>query len=316
MIDILTTLAILIGSLVVLSKSSHVVVKSAVGISEMTGIHRLTIGFILLSVSTSLPELAVSVNSSILAVPEIAVGNVFGSNVANICLIIGIAAIMRQIILRHELEEVLIVLFLTSVIPLLLILFGELGQLIGVLLVGVFAFFVWYCYKLRIAIKERVRIRPDIRRLSVNFVYLFIGLVFVIVSARLVVSSSVTLADILGLTLSFIGATIVAVGTSLPELAVDLTAVRRGHIDLALGNVIGSCMVNMTLVLGLALALSPFRIVIGIFQTLIIFTLLSNLILWWFFERGRIDLTGGLILLTLYWLFLISLLGVQIRLPL
>ena len=132
---------------------------------------------------------------------------------------------------------------------------------------------------------------------------LLIGLVGVIVSARLVVSSGLNIAVILGAPPILIGAKVVAIGTSLPELTLDLTAVRRGRVHLVIGDIIGSNLTNLSLVLGLVLLTSPFAVDITIFTELLPFLLITTVIFWRFLTRGGISKIGGAILILVYILF-------------
>ena len=131
---------------------------------------------------------------------------------------------------------------------------------------------------------------------------LVIGLVGVIISARLVVSSGVNLAVIFGAPPILLGAKIIAIGTSLPELTIDFAAVRRGRVHLAIGDIIGSNLTNLTLVLGLVLLTSP-SVDITILTELLPFLLITTVILWSFLTRGGISKIGGILLLATYLLF-------------
>ena len=102
-----------------------------------------------------------------------------------------------------------------------------------------------------------------------------------------------------------IGATIVAFGTSLPELVTAIDSVRKGHADLALGNIIGSCFMNITLILGLALIVTPFRVDMAAFSDLIVFSLITNLVLWYFLSSEKIGRREGIVLLFIYSLFIV-----------
>ena len=131
---------------------------------------------------------------------------------------------------------------------------------------------------------------------------LIVGLVGIIVSARLVVSSGVNLAVILGAPSILLGAKVIAIGTSLPEFTIDLAAVRRGHVHLAIGDIIGSNLTNLTLVLGLVLLTSP-SVNIAILTEILPFLLITTVIFWRFLTRGGISKIGGVILLAVYLLF-------------
>ena len=125
----------------------------------------------------------------------------------------------------------------------------------------------------------------------------------VIIASRLVVSSGINIASLLGVPPILIGAKVVALGTSLPELSLDLTAVRRGHVQLAIGDIIGSNLTNLTLVLGLVLLTSPFSVDMSVFTEILPFLLITTIIFWRFLARGGVSRVGGLALIMTYILF-------------
>jgi len=132
---------------------------------------------------------------------------------------------------------------------------------------------------------------------------LLVALAGVIMAARLVVSSGVSIAALLGAPPILLGAKVIAIGTSLPELSTDFSAVRRGRVHLAIGGIIGSNLTNLTLVLGLVLLVSPFAVDMTIFTELLPFLLITTVIFWRFLTRGGISKIGGAILLAAYLLF-------------
>ena len=139
--------------------------------------------------------------------------------------------------------------------------------------------------------------------------WIIVGAAIVIVTARFAVSSASDIAYLLGFPPILIGARIVAVGTSLPELAFGLTAAKRGRVHLALGDVIGANLTTITLVLGFVLLLSPFAVNITAFTEILLFVLATNLILWRYLTRGGVSQIGGIILIIVYVLFQATLTG-------
>jgi len=125
----------------------------------------------------------------------------------------------------------------------------------------------------------------------------------VMIAARFVVSSSLNIALILGVPPILIGAKVVSIGTSLPELTLDLTAVRRGRVHLAIGDIIGSNLTNLTLVLGLVLLTSPFAVDMTIFTEILPFLLITTIIFWRFLTKGGVSKVGGIVLIMTYILF-------------
>lgn len=142
--------------------------------------------------------------------------------------------------------------------------------------------------------------RGDVKKVTATLCLSFVGL---LVAARLVVYSGSNIAAFLGVPPILIGARIVAIGTSLPELTLDLTAARRGRIQLALGDIIGSNLTNLTLVLGLVLVSSPLAVDMTIFTEMLPFLLITTVVFWRFLTRGGVSQFGGMILVLVYVLF-------------
>ena len=310
---------ILIVSLMILVKSSDLVSDSSLKISKITSLGEMVIGFLVLSVVTSLPELAVSlsaVKSGDIALP---IGGLFGSNIANIGLILGLMAVLSSESIRASHEEfrgMLLMMTGTSVLPFLGLFLEELSYLVGWSLVAMFVIFSIYSIKRKGgSIKdedEENSLKMGKRGLLREVGIVIGGVAAVIVSSQFVVESSVNISDLLGLDQSVIGATVIALGTSLPELSVSLAAVKKGSMSLALGNILGSCITNLTLILGIVLSLSTLEINPLIFTDLVVMLFIINLTLWRFIVDNKIGMGGGVALLLLYMLFLASTFGVQI----
>jgi cation:H+ antiporter len=317
----LLELATLIIFTAMLAKSASLVIDNATVLSRFFGISQIALGMLLVSVSTSIPELSVSVLSSAAHEGAISAGNVFGSNIANILLILGIGALVHGYsVSRRDLAGIAMVLAATTIISVYIIfhtfIFGNaLGFAEGAVLLGVAA---WYAYQLLHgddpekphALEKRVDRAAGLRAFSL---FLF-GIVLVLISSSIVVDSAVKISGILGLSKSFIGATVIAVGTSLPELSVDLTAIRRKKYSLALGDCIGSNMVNLTLVLGAAAVINPINVTLSVFIAALLFAVIANMVFFYLAaikrEFGR---TEGAVLVLVYALYLVSIFYLQMR---
>jgi cation:H+ antiporter len=305
--------ALLLGALIALAISSHVVIGSSIKIARITRMGELIIGFVLLAVATSIPELAVSISAVVTGEIGISIGNLLGSNVADLALIIGFAALLSPILIRRKmLRELSTTLFFTSMILLLLLQLGYASRLIGLGLLLIFVYFIWWTVKRRVTVLPQRRKRFDFLAFLPAIFWFSIGLAGVIVSSAFVVSSASSIAALLGIASSVIGATAIAIGTSLPELAVNITAIRKRRYGLAIGNTIGSCLTNLSLVLGAVLVASPFVIDMSIFSTLIAFVLLTNIMVWFFMGRGRLARFEGSALLFVYLIFIMTVYGVQL----
>ncbi len=302
-------LAVLVISLVVLAKASEFVIEHSLVLAHFLRVSELAIGFILLSVATSLPELVVSSIASLQGVGGIAVGNVFGSNIVDLTLVLGAALFFGNIKLDNRkinTFELLAALAATSILPLAL-LSDELKPRAGLFLLF---FFIAFAY---LVLKQRITLEPRAERISgkraVTSAFLFVlGIAVVLLSADYAVRAGVDLANAFGVSKAFIGASLIALGTSLPELAVSVAAVRKGAGGLALGNALGSAVVNLTLVLGVAALLNPLSANANAFLDLILFSLIVNGVLWLLLRfRKRWGKRERIILLLLYALFIASL---------
>ncbi|MEW6328585.1 MAG: sodium:calcium antiporter [Candidatus Micrarchaeota archaeon] len=310
-INILSQFTILFIFLFVLARSSQFVVSSAVKLAHFFRIGEATVGFILLSVSTSLPELSISIISSSANESALAVGNAIGSNIADICVVLGISAFFGAIYVRgKEMLKISQIIVATSLIVIILMMTTKLDRLDGLILLLVFVFYIYFLWKEKIAIEMRGAVT---RSEALNaFLFFGVGVAGVIISSGFVVDSAIKIADALNLARSFIGATLVAMGTSLPELAISATAVARRHASLALGDAVGACMINLTLVLGVAALINPPNINMSMFNVLAGFLLITNIVFWYIVQtKKKLTREHGALLLLIYACFLGAMLWVQ-----
>ncbi|MEM4348100.1 MAG: sodium:calcium antiporter [Candidatus Anstonellaceae archaeon] len=313
-------LLLLILFLALLSKSASIVVENAEKLSVFFGISTLTIGMLLVAVSTSLPELAVSVASSSAKESSIAAGNVFGSNITNILLLLGIAAFLYGFqVPKENMQDIALVLLTTTIISAYILLHSEisgtaLGFLEGVLLILVFLWYANRMLKQKKFLSHHVNPRMSRQEGLKAFIFFSIGILAVLISSNLVVDSAVRLADVAGLAKSFVGATIIAVGTSLPEISIGLQAIKRKQYGLAIGDAIGANMSTMTLALGAAAVVFPVTVQLSIFIVALIFAIVANFIFLYFSLSNRVfSRNRGLIMVMLYFLYLFTIFTLQLR---
>jgi cation:H+ antiporter len=288
-----------------------------VKLSRFFNISQVAVGFLLLSVATSLPELSVSVASSSLGEGAISAGNVFGSNIANILVILGFGGFIYGMKVSHpRLKEIALVLVLTTLISVYIIFSSSvqgraLGLMEGAALLAIFAGYVLWILK-RKSVNNGIKHKITKGNALKAFLSFSIGILLVIVSSGFVVDSAVSLAYGLGLAQSFIGATIIALGTSLPELSTTLQALRNKHFGLVLGNTIGSNMTNITFVLGLASVINPIQVQLPVFIAALLFAVVANTILFYSAAINRsIGKVSGALYLLLYVVFVFAILGLQ-----
>jgi len=303
MSEILVQSAILGFSLAVVAYSATLIINAVEKIEEATGLGEVTIGFILLSIVTSLPEFMVATFSSLSGVAGISVGDILGSNVFNISLVLGICALIRPFkVAGKSLEELSELLLFSSLIPLILTQSMFPNELVGIALIGFFIFFAYFSVKRKIVLVKKEHPRPELNKPHIALT-LLLGVAGTFLGARFAVESATAVAQILGIPLVVIGAKIVAIGTSLPELAVDSTAVRRGRYELALGDILGSNLTNLTLIFGTLLITSPLTVNLTAFSLEVTFILISSITIWYFLSKGRFSQREGLTLVLLYVLF-------------
>ena len=306
MIEFIVQLLIFAIALVVLASASHFTIESIEKLIEFTGLSEASVGFVILAVMTSTPEIIVALFSVLQGTPGISVGDVLGSNIFNVGAVLGILGMLGYLktCCTDLLVELTDILLLTSLIPLLLVIFKVASPLVGVILLGTFSISIYFMAKKRtpiVKVNNSAAVGKERRKRVVAI--LILGFACIVIAARLVVSSGLNIVSILGVPPILIGAKVVAIGTSLPELTFDLTAVRRGRVQLALGDIIGSNLTNLTLVLGLVLLTSPFAVDMTIFTEILPFLLITTLIFWRFLTRGGVSQVGGIILIMSYILF-------------
>ena len=316
-------LVLLISGLIIMWASSKLTIGSATKVSLETGLSETNVGFLLLAFTTSVPELVITVISSSSGAVDLAMGNIIGSNVANIGIIIGAPFLILRFTRQKtsdpitmssiELRDIFSGLLVASAIPLFLIIWPLSFRPIGGLLLISYILISYLMVRgsKRSTIHQGEGDRSILIKASLT---LLLGIAGVILSSALIVSSAVSMASSLGISQTIIGATIIAVGTSLPELAISISAVWSKHRELALGNAVGSCFANITIVLGTLLLISPIKIIPMDFLNQIAFTLLMNIFLFTFVFRKRLGGWESTSLIILYVLFTITTL--EISLPL
>ena len=312
---LLVNALILLAALLVLNKASDWTITNSVRVAEVTGFGKTTVGFILIAFSTSLPELSVAI---IAAVEQetigVAIGNVLGSNIVNICLILGVCFLILTLkessnvkllpsMAKEEIGSLYFGLFVASVIPLTLLYIGYASRFIGVILLAIFVFYVYQLSRIR-SVKEEGALGSERQKLGKYAFLTLLGVAGVVITSFFIVDSASYIAGSVGIPRVVIGATIVAFGTSIPELATCVNSIRKGHLDLALGNIVGSCFINITCILGVTLVASTLTVKMSAFSNLVMFSLITNLFLWYFLSSEKISWREGTVLLFMYFVFL------------
>ena len=304
---ILSAVLLLIG-LVMLCFGGNWLVSGGIAIAKKFRISNLVIGMTIVAFGTSSPELAASIaaagdHSAII------LGNIVGSNIANVGMVIGVAAILAPLAVHKSVlrKEIPIMLGVSALLVLLSI-DGELSQYDGILLLiglGIFA-----VYTFRSALKQREKSKDDTNS-GKNNVYLKsigligIGIILLYIGAILTVDNAVVIASEFGLSETIIGLTVIAIGTSLPELITSIIAIRKGHTDIGIGNIIGSNIYNILMIMGVGAALGGVLITADIYVDYAIMIIFSLSLLIGL-KTKIINRTMGIILAAGYGLYLIT----------
>ena len=251
------------GGFLLLTGAAEALVYGAASLARRMGLSPLVIGLTVVSIGTSLPELVVSLEAALVGTEGLALGNIVGSNVGNLALILGVAALARPLTVQAQLVRVEgPILVVVSVVFVGFILDGTLGRLDGlVLVVGIIAYVV---YNLWAAKRSPSPVQsefeegiPSQHAIAVDLGMLVLGFIGLMAGAHLLVEGAITVAAALGVGPIVIGLTVVAVGTSLPELATSVVAARRGQGDIAVGNAVGSSIFNVLGILGVTVLVHP-----------------------------------------------------------
>ncbi|MCW4009391.1 MAG: sodium:calcium antiporter [Candidatus Bathyarchaeota archaeon] len=326
---LIINVVIIAVAFLVLNWASNVAIQNALKVSRITRLGKTAVGFTLIAFSTSLPELTVAVAAVISGGAPLSVGNVLGSNIVNICLVVGLATLIIYLrysrkgnkdkskcvsivptFAKQELSNIHFGLLVSSIIPLGLIYVGNATWAVGFVLISICAVYMFQMAKVRIPEEDSDPVTDEEKSKLRRFVmFTILGAIGVVISANFLVESAVVIAGAVGIPQTIVGATIVAIGTSLPELTLDLKAFLGGHSALALGDIIGSSFMNITLILGITLFLPavlgrPIVMNMSVYENLVIFSIITNLFFWYFLSQGKISWKEGAIFLCIYALFI------------
>jgi len=311
------SIPLLAASLILIMLISDRIIRYVLVISKALGLSEMAAGFILLSIITSLPELSVSTVASLAGEGGLSVGNVLGSNVANLTIILGLAILLsrKDVLIKGQSQKELVqFLFISSIIPLFIVQRGTLGPVLGIVLLILFAYFgVTVSRKTESSNAVEAPQKQEEENIVVVGIKFLVGVVLIIVLSKFAVDSSVDIASFVGLPTSIIGATIIGFGTSLPELATTLQALKQGLVSMALGNLLGSCITNITLILGVSSLLSFSEVNVVAVQSIMFYVLLSSLSVWYMVGASeRLTKKGALFLCMVYGAFILQQVGFSV----
>ena len=290
-----------------LVKGADWFVDGTSGMARKLGIPQLVVGLTIVAMGTSAPEAAVSIMAALKNNAGIAIGNVIGSNILNILIILGVTAVITTVAIQKSTLYVEIPYMLVVTIVLILMgLDGKVSRIEGILLWGMFLIYLAYLYYLaKKGKEEKEKVEESIWKLIVSAI---LGGAIVVWGSDITVDAATKIAQILGMSERFIGLTIVALGTSLPELVTSVTAARKGNADIAIGNIVGSNIFNILFVIGTAALIIPVPYTTGFLMDGVI-AIMAGVLLWiavfWKMELRR---SWGIVMLAAYAAYFVYLL--------
>lgn len=314
------TLILFVIGIVLLIKGADLLVAGASSLAAYFGVSALIIGLTVVAFGTSMPELVVNLLASASGNTDIAIGNVIGSNIANILLILGMAAMVYPLTVQKgtvwkeipfSLLAVLAVAFMANDILLDGGVASVISRIDGLLLLSFFIIFMYYIFGLAAQGEVSATEKPTVYPWYKSVALIVAGIAGLVVGGRWIIEGAVAFATSFGLSEALIGLTIVAVGTSLPELATSVVAAYRRNTDIAIGNVVGSNIFNIFWILGLSAVISPLPFAPAL-QADVIVCLVATLMLFFALFVGRkhtIERWQGLAFVCLYAAYVVYLVG-------
>jgi len=292
-----------------LVKGADAFVEGSSSIAKHFHVPSLIIGMTIVAMGTSLPETAVSVTASIAGSNALAVSNAVGSNIFNLMVVIGVCAVLTPVAVQKSSLKIDIP--FSIVCALLLLVLGHdrmmLTRVNGLILIVLFAFFILYMirsaqHSMNNEDSEFAAEAAEMKVMSVpkSLIFIVIGIAGITLGSDWVVDGSKTIASAFGISENLIGLTIVAFGTSLPELMTSIVAARKNEVDMALGNAVGSNIFNILMVLGIASALSPIAFIQENIIDIIILVGFSFIVWLMAWTKHRLDKLEGLAMILLY----------------
>ena len=298
--DFLLQLVLLVVGFAMLVKGADWFVEGTAGIARKFGIPQLVIGLTIVAMGTSAPEAAVSITTALKGNAGISIGNVVGSNILNILIILGISAVIVALAIQESTikYETPYMIFITVVLLAMGYTGGEISFLEGIILWVLFI--VYLAYLFRLAKNGKEEDATEDRSPLLLLLSGIVGGVIIVWGSNITVDSATAIAKMIGLSESFIGLTIVALGTSLPELVTSVTAAKKGNADIAIGNIVGSNIFNILFVLGTTALITPIPFASNFLIDSVI-AILAGVLLWIsVFKTKKLTRMWGIIMLLCY----------------
>ena len=302
---------LLLGFIIII-KGSDMLVDGSVNLAKFLKIPTLVIGLTIVAIATGVPEIAISISSSLKGSNGLLLGNLLGSNIFNILFILGLIAIIKPLYIKKEIILKNYAFALLSCLVLFIIsydiYFGDslvnvITRTEGILLLC-FAGIFLYSTVLGATLDKNIKVEKGKFSFK-DILYIFVGIVLIGLSAEVIVNSAVNISKWLGIGEDLIGLTIIAVGTNLPELVTSIVAVRKGEADIAIGNLVGTNIYNIFLILGLAATINPITISSNAFIDIIVLAITSFIVYIFIQHKKDINRKEGIIMILLYIIYIV-----------
>jgi len=292
---------ILIVGFVLLVRGADVFVDGAVGIARRFHIPTIVIGTTLVAIGTSAPEAAISITAAIRGSDGVSIGNVIGSNITNIFLILGVTALIGAPTIRKNTKffELPFVGIITIVMCFVGMMFGEISRGSAAILLGLFVAFLGYMTAIAYKANETPK-KLKIMPLSETIVVVITGIAALIIGANMITESATDIARYFGVSERVIGLTLIAFGTSLPELVVCVVAGLKHEFDMAIGNIVGSNIFNILFVLGISAVIQPLPFDAAFLTDGAIALLAVTMLMICVAKKSKLSRIGGLLFIASY----------------
>ena len=295
---------LLLVGFVLLIKGADFFVDGSSSVAKILKVPSVIIGLTIVALGTSLPEAAVSITASLQGSNSMALSNILGSNLFNLLVVIGASALIKPFDVNQDIKkrDLPFNIILTAVLLLFAFTHKTLGRIEGILFLIVLV--IYMICLVKSALKNKIEEVVETMSVAKSVIYIIFGMVAIVIGGKLVVNNASAIASKLGLSDLFIGLTIVAIGTSLPELVTSVVAAKKGESGLALGNAVGSSILNIVFILGVSSALSPIKVVATEFTVvvidLIILLVVSMILQVFCVTRDKVSKFEGVICILLY----------------
>lgn len=302
---------LLIVGFVLLVKGADVFVDGSSSVAKNLRVPSIIIGLTVVAFGTSCPEAAVSVTASLNGQNAISFSNVVGSNIFNLMVVTGLSAILSPVKTDKDLlkRDFPISILAAAALIVLTLVIGDgsmLSRVDGVILLIFFGVFLWLMIRTALTNRSSAAEEDEYKVMPMwkSFLFIILGITGIIIGGQLVVDSATDIALALGMSETLVGLTIVSIGTSLPELVTSIVAAKKGEADIALGNVVGSNIFNILLILGLASAISPMTVEMESIYDTVILIAMSFLVFLPLLKTKKVNRSMGIIMVVVYAIYM------------